>query len=89
MIEVFVIENINYVLRRLETDGYNEEIWTIRDIRRRTGIKYGYIYSMECLGIIEPVSRTNKGRLIWEPREVYEMLKRIRARLSKRIKHYE
>jgi len=88
MIEVIVIENIDYVLRRLETEGYDEEIWTTREIKRRTGLSGGYLYSLERRGIINPIERTRSKRLIWMPIEVYEMLKKIKDYLSRRVKDY-
>ncbi len=88
MIEVVVLDNIDYVLRRLETEGYDNEIWTVGDIRRRTGLGYQYLYILERRGIINPIERTRSRRLIWMPIEVYEILKKIKERLSKRIRYY-
>lgn len=88
MIEVIILDNIDYVLRRLETEGYDNEIWTIRDVRRRTGLKYQYLYHLERRGFINPIERTRSQRLIWTPIEVYEMLKKIKGYLGKRIKYY-
>lgn len=88
MIEVFILDNIDYVLRRLKTEGYDNEIWTIHDIRRRVGLRYQYLYSLERRGIINPIERTRNRRLIWTPIEVCEMLKKIEKYLRKRIGYY-
>ncbi|MFA5089793.1 MAG: hypothetical protein WC510_02010 [Candidatus Omnitrophota bacterium] len=89
MNEVFIINNIGYVLHQLETEGYWEEIWTMQNVRQRTGLRYQLIYCLERRGIIGKIERARNGRLIWMPSEIYEMLKKIKSYLSKRIKYHE
>jgi len=88
MIEVIVIDNITYTLRRIENPGYYEAIWTTREIRQRTGMRYQYLRSLERRGVIAPIARSSAGRLIWEPIQAYEMLKKIKDYLSRRVGYY-
>ena len=85
MIEIFALENISYVLNRLRTEGYDNPTWSTKNVKRRTGLTYQFLYRLECRGIINPIERASNRRLIWTPRETYEMLIKIKSYLEKKI----
>ena len=85
MIEAFVLENINYVLRRLETEGYDNPTWSTKNVKRRTGLTYQFLYRLERRGIIDRIERAPNRKLIWTPRNIYSMFIKIESYLEKRI----
>lgn len=89
MIYCFVIDKIYETLRRLETEGFENTIWTTKDIRRRTDLNYSFLYRMERKRIIRPAERAQNGRLIWAPIEIYETLKQIEIYLKIKAGYYE
>lgn len=88
MIECFVLMFIEDALKRLQAEGYSYETWTTKELGKYVGIKYQFIYQLEKRGVIPCMPRNSRGRLVWTPKEVYDLLLRIRKYLGRKIGRY-
>ncbi len=87
MIETFALTHIEDTLIQFET-GFDYDLWTTKQIRKYTGLKYQFLHSLWKRGVISYPERKIGGNLVWTPIEVYEMLMQVKNYIRKKIGHY-